>query len=116
MLCGAGDGGRKGHWIGDPGGEDTASVRLVAGLDAVHVGLALFRVELGGIFQVPHAAFVHFLGDPAFVADMGVPVALVECDDDALDVGRAIARRRQPWAIGLVLGDSGRGLLAADLW
>ena len=87
MFCGAGDGGRKCRWIGDPSGENTASVRLVADLDAVQVCFALVWIELGGILQVLYPVLVHFLGDPAIVADMRVPAALVERDDDALDVG-----------------------------
>src|SRR5690242_12213729 len=103
MLDAIGEGHRKDLWIGNTCSNPSAPVRKVSGGEPVDPGSALVWIELGGILQVLYPAFVHLLGDPAFVPDMGVPAALVERGDDALDVGRAITCRRQPRTIGLVL-------------
>ena len=63
---------------------------LFADLERVHTGFTFFRVELGGILEFPYSALVHLLGDPAVVADVRVPVPLVERDEDTLGVGRAL--------------------------
>ncbi len=49
------------------------------------------------------------------MADMSVPVPLVEGNEDTLDVTRASANRCQPRPIGQMLLDVGRGVLIADL-
>src|SRR5690348_1495632 len=107
MLGTSSEGNRESLRTSDSASVVATPVRKITGGEAVDSGLALVWVELGGIFQVSHPAFVHLLGDPAFVADVGVPVTLVECDDDTLDVGRAIAGWCQPGAVGLMLGDVG---------
>src|SRR6185437_11679560 len=72
MLDATGKGSREGLRIGDPSGDITASVRLIAVFEPVDPGSALVWIELGGILQVLYPVLVHFLGDPAFVADMRV--------------------------------------------
>jgi hypothetical protein len=64
-----------------------ATVGLIPLLEAIDAGGALGRAELGGVFLVGGAAFVHVLGDPAFVADVAVAASLVEGGEDALDLG-----------------------------
>jgi hypothetical protein len=64
-----------------------ATVGLIPPLEAVNASGALGRVELGGVLLVGRAAFVHVLGDPAFVADVAVAASLVEGGEDALDLG-----------------------------
>ena len=88
---------------------------LVTGLEGVDASLALVRVELSGIFQVPHPAFVHLLGDPAFVADVRVSAALVERGENTLHLRRAITCLCEPGAIGLMLFDVRHGVRATDI-
>src|SRR5450631_387636 len=72
LLNAAGEGLCECLRVGYTRRDTPAPVRLVADLEGVDVSLALLRIELGGILQVPYPALVHFLGDPAFVADMRV--------------------------------------------
>jgi hypothetical protein len=83
---------REGFWIRDPRNGATAPVRLIADPDTVDTGHSLSRVELGGILQVPHSAFVHFLRYPAFMPDVCVPAALVERGEYALYLGWRVTR------------------------
>jgi hypothetical protein len=91
-------------------------MQFAAGLDAVHVILTLFRVELGGILQVPHPALVHLLGDPALVPDVRMPAALVERGEYALHLGLSVARDRQPGALPMMLVEVCRAVRDADVW
>src|SRR5262249_54070388 len=102
MLDAAGEGRREDLWIGDPTSDIAAPVRNVTGREAIDACCASGRVELSGVLQVPDAALVHLLGDPAFVPDVRVPAALVERGKYALDFGRAVACDGQPGALHVV--------------
>ena len=84
-------------------------------LQAINPGGSFRRVELGRIFQVRHPPPAHFLGDPAFVADVGVAAALVERGEEALHLRRAVPCRRQPRPLGLTRVKVSRRLPSADL-
>jgi hypothetical protein len=49
-----------------------AAGSLTTFLEAIDPGGSLDRIRLGGIFQIRHPPFVHFLGNPAFMPDMTV--------------------------------------------
>jgi hypothetical protein len=78
MLNAAGEGRRENLRIGDLARDIAAPMRDVTGGKAVDACPALGRVELGGVLKVPNPVLVHLLGNPALVADMRVPVPLVE--------------------------------------
>ena len=78
MLDPTSEGRREGLWVRDPRNDTAAPVKLMADLDTVDTRHSHSGVELGGVLKVPDPAFVHLLGDPALVADMRVPVPLVE--------------------------------------
>jgi len=115
MLDAASKGRREGFRIRDPGNDTAAPVRLIADLDTVDTDHSLSWVELGGILQVPHPAFVHLLGDPALMADMRVTVPLVERGEYALHLGRAVTCDRQPGALGVRLIEVRFAVRGADL-
>ena len=115
MLSTPGDGHREGVRVGDPGGDAAAPVLLAAGQQAIGPGGPFRRVELGRILQVSHSSPAHLLGDPAFVADVGVAAALVEGGEQALHLGRAVPRRCQPRPFGLTCVKVGRRVRGADL-
>src|ERR671922_453079 len=100
MLRAASDSGGEGVRMGDPGRVTSAPVRLVMGCEAVDPGRTLDRVTLSGILQAAQSALVHLLSDPAFVADVRVPAALVERGEYALHLGRGFARHCQPRTLG----------------
>jgi hypothetical protein len=116
MLDTTGEGSREGLRIGDPSGDITASVRLIAVFEPINPVSALVWIELGGILQVLYPALVHFLGDPAIVADMRVPVPLVERGEYTLHLGRTAACNRQPGTFQVVLVKVFRGVFDADVW
>jgi hypothetical protein len=89
--------------------------RLVADLDTVDTGQSLSGVELGGVLQIPEAALVHLLGDPAFVPDVRVTAALVERGEYALHLGLTAARDGQPGALRVMLVEVFRAVFDADL-
>jgi hypothetical protein len=89
----------EGVGIRDASGGLAASVKVLTPLEAVDPGGAFGWVELGGVFEVGGPAPVHLLGDPAFVADVGVAATLVERGEEALHLGPAVPGRREPWPL-----------------
>ena len=89
----------EGVGIRDASSGLAAPVKVLTLLETVDPGGAFGWVELGGVFEVGGPAPVHFLGDPAFVADVGVAAALVERGEEALHLGPAVPGRRQPWPL-----------------
>ena len=88
MLDAAGEGRRENLRIDDLARDIAAPMRNVTGGEAVDACPALGRVELGGVLKVADPVLVHLLGDPAHVADMRVPVPLVERGEYTLHLGR----------------------------
>jgi hypothetical protein len=115
VLYGAGNGNRESVGIRYPRSNASAPVQLVTIRNAIDPGRTLRHVKLGRIFQVSHPPLVHLLGDPAFVADVGVTAALVEGGEDPLYLGQAAARGREPGTLGPMGIEVCRGLTGADL-
>ena len=101
--------------VDDPASDIAAPVRNVTSREAIDPGRAFGRVELGGVLQVPDAALVHLLGDPAFVPDVRVTVPLVERGEHALHLGRRVTCHGQPGTLHVMLVEVCRGIFYADL-
>jgi hypothetical protein len=97
MFDAFGEGRGEGVRIHDASSSLPTPVELLTLPETVNPGRAFRRVELGGIFEESHAPLVHFFGDPAFVADVGVAAALVEGSKDPLHLRRTVSRAGQPW-------------------